>query len=200
MIIHSCEQRSEEWHRLRIGRVTGTRIKEMVTGKPATFELLCKKIAAEKITGVSSEKPFKITDAMQHGIDTEKEARAVYELDQLEKVQEVGFVEKDDMFGVSPDGLVGTDGGVEIKCPMAHTHLGYLIRGDPWKSYRWQIQGFLWVANRQWIHFVSYCPDYAEDKRLLVQKVGRVKPDQALITEKAEELRARVKEILEAVK
>jgi putative phage-type endonuclease len=200
MKIHKVEQRSDEWHQLRVGRITGTKIKEMVTGKPATFETLCKKVAAEKLTGISCEKPFRITDAMQHGIDTEKEAKAAYELDQLVRIEDVGFIEKDDIFGCSPDGLVGENGGVEIKCPMSHTHLGYWLEDFPCNAYRWQLQGFLWITGREWVHFVSYCPDYPEEKRLLIQQVRAIPEDQAKIHNAAVKLEAQVAEILEAVK
>jgi putative phage-type endonuclease len=200
MKIHNVEQRSDEWHALRLGRVTGTKIKEMVTGKPATFETLCRKVAAETITGVSCEKPFKTTDAMQHGIDTEAEARAAYELDRLVQVQEVGFIEKDGLFGCSPDGLAGDTGMVEIKCPLASTHIGYMMTDKPHKAYQWQIQGQLWVASRDWCDFVSYCPSFDEDKRLLIERVELDDEAQTKIHNAAVKLEARVAEILEAVK
>lgn len=193
-------QRSEEWHSLRLGRVTGTRIKEMVTAKSSGFDTLCRKVAAEKITGVSCEKPFRISDAMQHGIDTEAEARREYEITTLQHVQEVGFVEKDDLFGISPDGLIGEDGGLELKCPQPQTHLLYMMAPtQAWKAYRWQLQGFLWVTERKWIDFASYCPSYSEDKRLLVNRVTPCVPDHSLIVQKAATLRECVKSMLEQV-
>ena len=201
MIIHTCEQRTPEWHALRIGRVTGTRFKDMVGGKPPTFELLCKKIAAERLTGQSSDQPFRITPAMERGVELEGEARAAFEIETLQRVSEVGFVEMDDMFGVSPDGLIGDNVGLELKCPLPSTHLGYLMaQGDSWRSYKWQVQGSLWVTGAVQWYFVSYCPAFAEDKRLLIEVVEPDMKYQALITEKAEKLRERVNEIIEAVK
>ena len=200
MKIHTnIEQRSEEWHQLRIGRVTGTRIAEMAAGKPPTFETLCRKIVSERMTGQSSERVF-VNDAMENGIALEDEARAVYEMETLTTVEQVGFISRDDLLGISPDGLVGEDGLVEIKCPLSHTHLGYLLaNGKAWKAYKHQLLGQLWVSGREWVDFVSYSPMFPEDKRLLIE---RVKPDAeyfALLDEKAKQLRARVEEILAAI-
>jgi len=194
MKIYNCEQRSEEWHNLRLGRVTGTRIKDMTAGKPSTFENLCRKIVAEKITGFSADPPFKISAAMQHGIDTEEEARSVFEFELMEKIEEVGFIEKDEDFGVSPDGIIDNCVGVELKCPQPNTHIGYLMDpGNAWKAYLWQIQGGLWVSGFDLWYFVSYCPNFQEDKRLVVSKILAIPEYQDKITEKAKKLRARVK-------
>ena len=198
MIIHGdIEQRSPEWHQLRLGRITGTRIAEMVAGKPATFENLCRKVAAEIITGVSADKPFQTTDAMQHGIDTEDDARTEYEIETMTHVKQVGFVSGGDLYGVSPDGLIGDDGLVEIKCPQANTHIGYLLKaGSAWKAYKWQIMGQLWVTGRDWCDFVSYCPQFPEGQKLLIETVERNDEDTYLISQKALQASDRIKEIL----
>ncbi len=200
MIIHDCLQRSESWFALRCGRITGTRLKEMVGGKPPTFELLCKKIASEKITGVSSEKAFRITDAMQEGIDREPQARAAYEMDQKVHVREVGFIERDSLFGVSPDGLLDDNGLIEIKNPLPSTHLEYLLSGGTaWRKYRHQILGQLWVSGREYCDFVSYHPDFPHDRMLLIE---RVEPDPEyfrLLESKADQCHARINEILEEI-
>ncbi len=203
MIIHECEQRTDAWHALRIGRITGTRLRELAGGKPPTVETLCLKIAAEKLTGVSAEKPFKVTPAMEHGIDTEDEARREYELETMSHVREVGFIEKDELFGVSPDGLIDDDGLVEIKCPMAATHLGYWLKhnncGAAWKSYKHQIQGQLWVSGRDWCDFVSYQPDFPADKRILIERVERDADYHEMLDKKSELARKRISEILGAL-
>ena len=201
MIIHSdIEQRSPEWFALRCGRITGTRIGDMAGGKPPTVELLCKKIAAEILTGQSVEKSF-TSDAMQAGIDTEAEARAAYEMETLSRVWEVGFISEGELFGVSPDGLIGDEGMVELKCPLASTHIGYLMAGGKaWRSYRWQIQGQLWVSGRDYVDFVSYCPTFPESKQLLIERVVPDAKDFAVMDERAEQCKARIAEILEAVR
>lgn len=202
MKIHDCEQRTEEWHKLRLGRVTGTKYKELV-GKPATLEALCRKIAAEKLIGISCEKSFRITDAMQHGIDMEDEARAVYEMETLTPVKQVGFISKDALFGISPDGLTKRtewEAGVEFKCPQSNTHLGYLMNPQSLvKQYNWQLQGSLWVTGLPIWDIVSYCPDFPEDKRLLIYTVTPKEEDQEKITKAAAKLKSRVKEILESL-
>lgn len=199
MIIHeNIEQRSPEWHQLRLGRITGTRIAEMAAGKPATFENLCRKVAAEIITGVSADKPFQTTDAMQHGIDTEDDARTEYEIETMTHVKQVGFVSYGDLFGVSPDGLIGDHGLVEIKCPQANTHVGYLLKaGSAWRAYRWQIMGQLWVTGRDWCDFVSYCPQFPEDQKLIIERVVSNQEDINTIKVKAINAEVRINEILD---
>ena len=195
---HDIEQRSNEWYALRIGRITGTSIKEVGGGKPATLENLCHKIAAEILTGISSEKHITITDAMQHGIDTEYEAIVTYELKTLNNVQPIGFVSRDDYWGVSPDGLVNDNGLVEIKCPQPNTHLSYLLKeqGTAWRAYRWQIQGQLWVTGRDWCDFVSYCPSFDEPHELLIERVLPDTNDMEVLDEKSVIVETRIKEIL----
>lgn len=193
MIIHRCQQRSSEWFALRIGRVTGTRFAKMAGGTPSTFETLCKVIAAEKITGKPAEKEIFITHAMQHGIDTEDDARYVYEMETMNTVEQVGFIERDDMYGISPDGIMDNC-GLEIKCPLPHTHLSYLL-SNAWKAYKWQVQGSLWVTGFDCWDFVSYCPSYGDGNRI---KIESVEPDakyQEIITEKSELLTNRVKQL-----
>lgn len=198
MIIHrDIEQRSPEWHALRLARVTGTKFKDLCASRGSTFDNLCKKIAAEKLLGVSCEKPFKISDAMQHGIDTEDEARAAYELDQFVRVDECAFIEKDEFTGCSPDGLVGEDGMFEAKCPQNHTHLGYLAsKGNAHKAYRWQLQGQLWCSGREWVDFVSYNPLFDEDKRLIIERIHPSEKDFALIDERVVQLKDEVSRLL----
>lgn len=202
MKVHTdIEQRTEGWNKIRLGRITSTKFKELCAGRPATVELLYKKVAAEILTGVSCEKPFNLSPAMEEGIRLEGEARAAYELETKSHVKEVGFISKEKLWGCSPDGLVGDDGMVELKAPMSHTHLGYLMAdGGAHKAYRWQIQGQLWVSGRDWVDFCSYCPSYSEDKRLLIERVTSAHPDQIEIHNAAVKLEARVAEILEAVK
>ncbi len=169
MIIHTCEQRTDEWHALRLGRITATQFGTMANGRKDTIETLCHKIAAEKITGVSSDGTY-TNEAMERGIELEDEAIKYYEVKQLVHVQRVGFISADDYFGVSPDGLVGDEGLPEIKCPQAHTHLKYLRKGG-WRDYKWQCQGQLYVSRRKWLDFVSYHPDYPEHQRMLIERV-----------------------------
>ncbi len=97
---------------------------------------------------------------MERGIEMEAEARAWYAMAQDQDVEQVGFVWLDDrvQVGCSPDGLVGEHGGLEIKCPAPHTHVGYLLEQKLPTDYIPQVQGSMWVCDRQWWDFLSYCP------------------------------------------
>jgi len=206
MIIHNCDQRSDEWHSIRLGKVTGTRFKDMMTAKKPGFETLCRKIAAEQITGKSADQPFNISAAMEQGIERESEARSVFEVEHLVEVQEVGFIEKEDdpMFGVSPDGLVYQEpsepyAGLELKCPLIHTHLGYLLESEAlFNTYKWQVFGALWVSGLDKWYLCSYCPEFEESKRLVEVEVVLGNSYREQIEEKAIQLKNRVEEILEA--
>ncbi len=171
MQLHDVQQRTPEWFALRCGRITGTNFTTMANGTKPGIEKLCLEVATQRITGKADENGF-TNGAMEHGISTEDRARSAYEIDRLEHIKQVGFISLDEYIGISPDGLVGEVGGVEIKCPMAKTHFGYwLKKGTAWKAYRWQVQGFLFVTKREWIDFVSFCPDFEPEKRLLIERV-----------------------------
>ena len=198
MKIHTMEQLTPEWFAVRIGKLTATKFPTMANGKPETIETLCLKLAAERITGQSCGDDY-TNDAMTNGTDVEPLAREAYETTRFVHVNQVGFLELDEFVGVSPDGLIDEEGGVEIKCPMAHTHLKYLTAGgEAWTAYRWQVQGALWVSGRTWWDFVSFNPAFPPDKQLLIE---RVLPDEgalAKLTAGADKCRKRIAEIVKA--
>ena len=169
MKIHTMSQRSKEWFAVRLGKITGTSFPTMANGQKATIETLCMKTAAERITGASSEDSY-TNSTMEAGFEAEALARQTYETTTLTHVEEVGFLELDEFIGVSPDGLIGDEGLVEIKCPMAHTHLKYLTsKGKAWRAYKWQIQGGLYVGSREWCDFASFCPSFPPASQLYVE-------------------------------
>lgn len=203
MIIHDCQQRSEEWHKLRLGRVTGTRFKELMTGKSATVKNLAQKVAAERITGKSADQPFKISGAMEQGIEREDEALAAFALEHLIKVEKAGFLEYDDLLGVSPDGVIYDNGkpyrGVEVKCPLPGTFLGYLIDKDSLlKAYKWQVLSSLWVSGFDTWYLAAYCPEFNAETRLITIPVSLSGEDEAVINDKVKFFRNRVDEILKS--
>jgi hypothetical protein len=131
-------------------------------------------LALERITGVRDE--FKTTFAMEQGTEREPLARLAYEASTGQLVEEIGFCMHNTMqVGVSPDGLVGKNGMTEYKCPMPKTHLEYLRleAGKCPTAYRWQVQGQLWIAEREWCDFVSYNPDFPENAQLIIRRVMR---------------------------
>jgi len=199
MELHYCEQRTDEWFALRTGRMTASDFQTMASVTPSVREKLCLKTAAEIITGQRAE-GFKTTAAMQHGIDTEDEAREQYSATAFEFVEEVGFISEGDYLGCSPDGLIGDDGGVEIKCPQMATHLSYVLKGDKaWKAYKWQVQGSLWVTGRSWWDWVSYCPQFGE-QGLIIQRVIRDDEMFAKLESGSKLCIKRIEEIVKAAK
>ena len=125
MIIHNCQQRSEEWGRLRCGRFTGSDFCTFM-GKGETRNKALWEKAVERITGKSEKKPI-INEHIQRGIELEDTARTYYEMETGNTVVQVGFIEMDEYTGSSPDGLVGDDGIIEIKCPSSSVFLRHLI-------------------------------------------------------------------------
>jgi putative phage-type endonuclease len=176
--MHSFDQRTAEWFAIRLGKATASRISDIVAkrtdGKPAAGRKnYLADLMLERLTGVPKMIPC--TPAMQHGIDTEAEARIAYEKHALVGVVEVGFCDHPTiaMSGASPDGLVGTDGLCEIKCPQPATHFETLESKAVPSQYVTQIMWQLACTQRQWCDFVSYQPDMPEAMRLIVIRLHR---------------------------
>lgn len=153
------DQRSPEWFSVRLGRFTGSRFAALMsTGKER--ENLIRDVAWERFTA----KPVETytNAAMQRGVELEPEARDWYSFARDVRVHEFAFIVHPvhDFVGVSPDGLVGDDGLLEIKCPGHRAHLETLERRKVPSQYRWQVQGQLWVTGRRWLDFLSYHPDH----------------------------------------
>ena len=181
MKIINVEQGSSEWFAARLGRPTGSVYSDVLAkGKGVSRSNLVVKLALELVTGRPALPAFKKTTAMLDGTEREPFARALYESSRGVFVDEVGFCQHDTIFtGVSPDGLIDKDGMVEIKCPTEAVHREYMLRKDEPPTYRAQIQGQLWVAEREWCDFASYHPDFPENAQLIVRRVYR---DEAYIS------------------
>lgn len=172
------EQRTEEWLAARAGKFTASRFADLMavtrSGPSASRANLIATLSIERITGMCVETYSNA--AMQRGVELESEARSAYESHIGGLVDEVAFVQHPTLpfVGVSPDGLVGADGLVEIKCPSATAkHLAALRSGEHATEYRWQLQGQLWVTGRAWVDVVSYDPRWPEHLRLAVVRVMR---------------------------
>lgn len=182
---HGAAQGTPEWLAARLGRATGSRFSDVLAGgKGLTRKAYATQLALETITGQVAE-TFSSQD-MAVGTEREPIARAQYEALTGNFVTEVGFCLHGSLpCGVSPDGLVDEDGGLEIKCPKASTHAGYLaLAGEP-SGYTAQIQGCMWITGRRWWDFVSYHPDFPANARLIVRRIAR---DQAFIDRLAGEI------------
>lgn len=177
------QQRSEEWFAARLGKVTASRIPDVMartkSGYGAGRKNYMAELLVERLTGQREESY--INAAMQHGIDTEDEARMAYEFSH-ELVEEVGFIDHPTipMSGASPDGLVGEDGEVEIKCPNTATHLDTLLSKSVDRRYVLQMQWQMACTGRAWCDFVSFDPRLPERQALVVIRVAR---DESLIAE-----------------
>lgn len=195
-------QRDSAWFAARAGRFTASRFADLMattkSGPSTSRKNLIVQVAIERITGTTEDSYTNA--AMQRGIDLEPEARMMYELTTGNIVEEVDFIQHPSLsfVGVSPDGLIGDDGMMEIKCPSAMSkHLEALRNGAHAVEYKWQIQGQLWVACRKWNDAVSYDPRFPEGKRLAIKRVMR---DDGMIQKLERECIAAEEEVNEIVK
>jgi len=164
MKIHLMPQNSAEWHAIKLGIASASHFSEVLAGgEGKTRTTYMKKLAYERIHNLPFPAKFKGNSSMDWGTDTEGEARILFAQIKSIGISQVGFVEYDKDIGCSPDGLIGDDGLIEIKCPDTLTHMDYITGKTLPKAYRDQIQGQLWVMDRQWCYFVSYDPRYPSE-------------------------------------
>ena len=160
MRILNIGQQSPEWFKEKAGRASASNFDKILTrdGKPSKSQIkYLYQLAGEKITGIREEGYQNF--AMQRGIEMEAEARQYYELLNNVEVQQVGMcISDDELSACSPDGLVGENGGLEIKCPTLPVHVEYLYKGGLVEQYFQQLQGSMFVTGREWWDIISYCP------------------------------------------
>ena len=160
MIKVDVVQGSREWLMARLGTPTASQFSRIITEKTlkpsASATGYVHELVAEYLLGEPLDNAETIfTD---RGTGMEESARSWYEMQAETEVERVGFLLRDDRrCGCSPDGLVGTEGMIELKCPSAAVHVGYLLDRDGSK-YKAQMQGNLWIAERNFIDFLSYNP------------------------------------------
>lgn len=162
-ILRDLEQGSTAWLEARLGIPTASNFSKLITstGKKSTqMDGYLNTLVAETLMGKTTD--FYTNEHMERGTELEPQARAWYEFHTDKAVEEVGFVLRDDgLVGASPDGLTKTS-GVEFKCPKAETHIGYLRKGKIPSTYVPQVQGCIWLCERESWDFVSYHPDMPE--------------------------------------
>ncbi len=192
MIIHDVQQGTREWLRVRLGVVTASRASDLITPKtlkrsasikPYIHELVAETLLGEPLNDVGG-------GWMDRGNRVEVEARNAYAIHVMTDVRQVGFVTTDDgRLGYSPDGLVGEDGAVEIKCPKIENHIANLLEREAFLfKHRLQCQFGLMVTGRKWCDLISYCPG----QKMVVE---RVEPDLAIIGK----LRDAAKDVVEGM-
>ena len=168
------EQGSPEWLALRAGKVTASRVSDvMAKTTTAAYQNYMADLIAERLTGQKAES---FTNAaMQWGVDKEPQARVEYEIKTGSLVEQVAFVEHPtiQMFGCSPDGYVGEDGLIEIKCPNTSTHIDYIRQDKAPAKYVNQMQCQMAVTGRKWCDFVSFDPRLPEKLQLFIVRLER---------------------------
>ena len=171
------EQGSPEWHQMRCGKLTASRVADMLAsvklGESASRKNLRTDLVIERLTQSKSESFT--NSAMQWGTETEPQARASYEIHTGNFVDHIAFVDHPTIknFGCSPDGLVGLDGLIEIKCPNTATHIDYIEALKPPRKYVIQMMSQMSCTGRAWCDFVSFDPRLPDGLNLFVMRVAR---------------------------
>lgn len=171
MITHDVEQGSYEWHQLRLGKITSTRLKKVLSKDNLS---LVDELIAEEETGLSDDDGF-VSEEMQRGIDLEPLAIQEYESITGNTVTRYGFLQSEELpiLCQSPDGYVGTEGAVEVKCPKTKTHIKYIRQGKIPNDYKEQVWCYFMVnPDLQWLDFISYDPRLTK-KPIWVLRVNR---------------------------
>jgi len=170
---HDIRQGSDEWMELRCGRITGTSAAALlVNGKSenglgaGAISLIYRKLA-ERVTGPDYDTPT--NKWMDRGTALEPYARKEYENETFTEVQEIGFISSGDFFGYSPDGLVGDDGMIEIKCPDGTKFVRFSLTREIDKAHMAQMQWGLLISGRRWCDYVMYHPDFPQS--LIIERV-----------------------------
>lgn len=193
-------QGSDEWKAIRCGKVTASRVADLIartkTGWGASranymAELIAERLTGEVVSGFSNA-------AMQWGTDTEPQARDAYQFHADIDVVQVAFVPHPSipMSGASPDGLVGDEGLIEIKCPNTATHIDTLLTDSVPGKYLTQMQWQMACTGRKWCDFVSFDPRLPGDMRLFIRRIPRddveIASLQGMVTDFLAELNAKV--------
>lgn len=178
MRVIDCQQNTPEWHAARCGRVTASRVCDIVrkvkTGVSKMRRTYAGELIAERLAGVQHGDGF-VSQAMQFGKDMEDRAALTYAFMRDASVEKIGFVEHPtiEMAGASPDRLVGDDGLLQIKVPNTSTHLDSLRGAEIDPDYLKQIQWEMACTGRLWCDYCSFDPRLPEAMQLHVQRVAR---------------------------
>ena len=168
MKIHNFEQRTEDWYNIRKGKMTASNA-EIIIANGKGLETYIYNLMAEYYS--SAEKENYINADMQRGIDLEPEAKIEFQFYTGLDIKEVGCVELNEYILASPDGLIGDDGLIEIKCPNDSIYFKLLLSNNIKPEYIAQMQMQMYVTERQYCYFVSYNPNF--EKSLYIKKINR---------------------------
>jgi len=196
----AVEQGSPEWFQMRLGKVTASRVADILaktkTGPSASRQNYLIELAIQRTTGIIQESYS--NSAMEWGTQTEPQARVAYEITTNNFVDKVAFIDHPSIkwFGCSPDGLVSDRGLLEIKCPNSATHWEYFKSKKPPQKYFIQMQAQIACTQRDWCDFVSFDPRMPERSQLLIVRVNR---DDAFIAEMESEIKQFLSEVANEV-
>jgi hypothetical protein len=167
-------QGTDEWFMQRCGCASASRFKDILAkGKGVTRDKYLIQLVKERLTKKPLRDTF-VSASMLRGVELEADARIQYELATGAFVDQVSFIRLGEkMVGASPDGLVGLSGGAEFKCLEDIAHTKFLRSGQCLPEYVPQVQGGMWVTEREWWDFVSYNPEFPEWLQLKIIRVQR---------------------------
>ena len=200
MIVMDFEQGTPEWLSYRCGKVTASRVADLMaktkTGWGASRANYAAQLVVERLTGTVAESYSNA--AMQWGTDTEPRARLVYSMMTDAEVSQCGLIQHPSiaLSCASPDGLIGADGLVEIKCPNSATHIETLLTETVPAKYVTQMMWQMACSDRAWCDYVSFDPRLPGEMQLYVSRVRR---DDAVIKEMATQVEAFLAEVAETV-
>ena len=172
----AVQQGTPEWHQLRLGKVTASRVADILaktkSGASASRGNYLIELALQRVTKTIEESYT--NSAMEWGVATEPQARVAYEVSTGNFVDQIAFVNHPTIegFGCSPDGLIG-EGLIEIKCPNSATHWSYIKANEPPQKYIIQMQAQMSVTGAKWCDFVSFDPRMPERSQLLIIRINR---------------------------
>lgn len=194
MQIYNFEQRTPEWYAVRLGKLTASKA-SIIAAAGKGLDTLCFDCAAEILVNRKAETIS--TPAMEQGKILEDNARFAFEAEMGLNVQEIGFCEENAFVGCSPDGLVGDDALIEIKCPQDNTYARYLYDQKIKPEHYWQMQMQMLLLKRPVCYYVVYNPNF--EISLCVQKVAAIQSDQQKLKDGLAKGVVRIQEILSTI-
>jgi putative phage-type endonuclease len=185
------EQLSDAWFAAKLGKSSASRIKDIVaktkSGYSTSRQNYAAKLMLERITGRREE--TYVNSAMEWGVTYEPLARMAYSIATGNDVEEVGFIDHPtiSMTGASPDGLISTDGVLELKCPITATHINWAIAGKVPPEHASQMMWQMACTGREWCDFASFDPRMDDNQQLFIRRLYR---DDKIIEELEREVMA----------
>ena len=206
MKVIECNQRSMQWFQAHCGIVTASSMESVLDitkkGEPgAKRKTYLRQKLAELLTGIAIQQNY-VSFAMQGGVEKEPLGIAAYEREEGVMVDSIGFALHDSIprLGCSPDGLVGDDGLIELKCPLPGTHLQYVMDCVIPEMYLAQIQTQLLVTGRAWCDFATFSPEVPKPARLMVIRYERKAEDMAFIEKAVTDFNAEIDAAVEKLR